>query len=313
LRAAEQGKHVSVLFEVKARFDEENNIKEATRLQKAGCFVIYGIPGLKTHTKLLQVIRNEGSHVVSYAHLSSGNYNEDTAKLYTDIGLLTTDSRITQDISEFFNVITGHSMPTHYEHLITAPRDMRNRLIEMIQNEVKNHQAGLPAGICWKINSLQDLKTMDALYKASQAGLPVLLIVRGICCLRPQRKGLSENIFIKSIVGEYLEHTRLYYFHNAGDAKIYGGSADVMVRSFDRRIESLFEMVNTRAKNLAITILDWNLRDTKNSYEMQEDGTYWKIESDEPFDIHTKFYKIKEEDLVEGLAFDKFTVSLEKK
>lgn len=313
LRAAEQGKHVSVLFEVKARFDEENNIKEATKLQKAGCFVIYGIPGLKTHTKLLQVIRNEGNHVVSYAHLSSGNYNEDTAKLYTDIGLLTTDTRITQDISEFFNVITGHSMPTHYEHLITAPRDMRNRLIEMIETEVKNHLAGLPAGICWKINSLQDLKTMDALYKASQAGLPVLLIVRGICCLRPQRRGLSENIFIKSIVGEYLEHTRLYYFHNAGEPKIYGGSADVMVRSFDRRIESLFEMVNTRAKNLAITILDWNLRDTKNSYEMQEDGTYWKIESDEPFDIHTKFYELKEEDLVEGLAFDKFTVSLETK
>lgn len=313
LRAAEQGKHVSVLFEVKARFDEENNIKEATKLQKAGCFVIYGIPGLKTHTKLLQVIRNEGNHVVSYAHLSSGNYNEDTAKLYTDIGLLTTDTRITQDISEFFNVITGHSMPTHYEHLITAPRDMRNRLIEMIENEVKNYKEGLPAGICWKINSLQDLKTMEALYKASQAGLPVLLIVRGICCIRPQRKGLSENIFIKSIVGEYLEHTRLYYFHNAGDPKIYGGSADVMVRSFDRRIESLFELVNTRAKHLAITILDWNLRDTKNSYEMQEDGTYWKIESDEPFDIHTKFYELKEEDLVEGLAFDKFTVSLETK
>jgi polyphosphate kinase len=313
LRAAEQGKHVSVLFEVKARFDEENNIKEATKLQKAGCFVIYGIPGLKTHTKLLQVIRNEGNHVVSYAHLSSGNYNEDTAKLYTDIGLLTTDTRITQDISEFFNVITGHSMPTHYEHLITAPRDMRNRLIEMIENEVKNHKEGLPAGICWKINSLQDLKTMEALYKASQAGLPVLLIVRGICCLRPQRKGLSENIFIKSIVGEYLEHTRLYYFHNAGDSKIYGGSADVMVRSFDRRIESLFELVNTRAKNLAITILDWNLRDTKNSYEMQEDGSYWKIESEEPFNIHTKFYEIKDEDLVAELAFDKFTVSLETK
>ncbi len=313
LRAAEQGKHVSVLFEVKARFDEENNIKEATKLQKAGCFVIYGIPGLKTHTKLLQVIRNEGNHVVSYAHLSSGNYNEDTAKLYTDIGLLTTDTRITQDISEFFNVITGHSMPTHYEHLITAPRDMRNRLIEMIENEVKNHKEGLPAGICWKINSLQDLKTMEALYKASQAGLPVLLIVRGICCIRPQRKGLSENIFIKSIVGEYLEHTRLYYFHNAGDPKIYGGSADVMVRSFDRRIESLFELVNTRAKNLAITILDWNLRDTKNSYEMQEDGTYWKIESEEPFNIHTKFYEIKDEDLVAELAFDKFTVSLETK
>lgn len=310
LRAAEQGKHVSVLFEVKARFDEENNIREATRLQKAGCFVIYGIPGLKTHTKLLQVIRNEGSHVMSYAHLSSGNYNEDTAKLYTDLGLLTTDSRITQDISEFFNVITGHSMPTHYEHLITAPRDMRNRLIEMIQHEIDNHGKGLAAGICWKINSLQDLDTMEALYKASQAGVPVLLIIRGICCIRPQRVGLSENIFIKSIVGNYLEHTRLYYFHRAGEPNVYGGSADVMVRSFDRRIESLFELVNPRAKNMAITILDWNLRDTVNSYEMQEDGNYWKVESNEPFNIHQAFYQIAEEDLIEQLSFEKYTVSL---
>ena len=310
-RAAEQGKHVSVLFEVKARFDEENNIKEATRLQKAGCFVIYGIPGLKTHTKLLQVIRNEGSHVMSYAHLSSGNYNEDTAKLYTDLGLLTTDTRITQDIAEFFNVITGHSMPTHYEHLITAPRDMRNRLIDMIQTEMDNHKAGKTAGICWKINSLQDTLTMEALYRASQAGVPVLLIIRGICCLRPQRKGLSENIYIKSIVGNYLEHTRIYYFHNEGDPKVYGGSADVMVRSFDRRIESLFELVNSRAKNLAITILNWNLRDTVNSYEMQEDGNYWKVESDEPFDIHQEFYHIKEENLVEEIPFDQYTFTLE--
>lgn len=310
-RAAEQGKHVSVLFEVKARFDEENNIKEATRLQKAGCFVIYGIPGLKTHTKLLQVIRNEGSHVMSYAHLSSGNYNEDTAKLYTDLGLLTTDTRITQDIAEFFNVITGHSMPTHYEHLITAPRDMRNRLIEMIQTEMDNHKAGKAAGICWKINSLQDTLTMEALYQASQAGVPVLLIIRGICCLRPQRKGLSENIYIKSIVGNYLEHTRIYYFHNEGVPKVYGGSADVMVRSFDRRIESLFELVNSRAKNLAITILNWNLRDTVNSYEMQEDGNYWKVESEQPFDIHQAFYHIKEDDLVEEIPFDQYTFTLE--
>ncbi len=313
LRAAEQGKHVSVLFEVKARFDEENNIREATRLQKAGCFVIYGIPGLKTHTKLLQVIRNEGTHVMSYAHLSSGNYNEDTAKLYTDLGLLTTDIRITQDIAEFFNVITGHSMPTHYEHLITAPRDMRNRLIEMIEHEVDNHKAGLPAGICWKINSLQDTLTMEALYKASKAGVPILLIVRGICCLRPQRPGLSENIYIKSIVGNYLEHTRIFYFHNNADPKVYGGSADVMVRSFDRRIESLFELVNSRAKNLAITILNWNLRDTVNSYEMQEDGNYWKVESDEPFDIHQEFYHLKEDDLVDLVPFENYTLNLETK
>ena len=311
LRAAEQGKHVSVLFEVKARFDEENNIREATRLQKAGCFVIYGIPGLKTHTKLLQVIRNEGTHVMSYAHLSSGNYNEDTAKLYTDLGLLTTDIRITQDIAEFFNVITGHSMPTHYEHLITAPRDMRNRLIEMIEHEVDNHKAGLPAGICWKINSLQDTLTMEALYKASKAGVPVLLIVRGICCLRPQRPGLSDNIYIKSIVGNYLEHTRIFYFHNNADPKVYGGSADVMVRSFDRRIESLFELVNSRAKNLAITILNWNLRDTVNSYEMQEDGNYWKVESDEPFNIHQEFYHLKEDDLVDLVPFENYTLNLE--
>lgn len=313
LRAAEQGKHVSVLFEVKARFDEENNIREATRLQKAGCFVIYGIPGLKTHTKLLQVIRNEGTHVMSYAHLSSGNYNEDTAKLYTDLGLLTTDIRITQDISEFFNVITGHSMPTHYEHLITAPRDMRNRLIEMIDQEAENHKAGLPAGICWKINSLQDTLTMEALYRASRVGVSILLIIRGICCLRPQRVGLSENIYIKSIVGNYLEHTRIFYFHNSGDPKIYGGSADVMVRSFDRRIESLFELVNSRAKNMAITILNWNLRDTVNSYEMQEDGNYWKIESDEPFNIHQEFFHLKEDDLVDLIPFKNYTINLESK
>ena len=313
LRAAEQGKHVSVLFEVKARFDEENNIREATRLQKAGCFVIYGIPGLKTHTKLLQVIRNEGTHVMSYAHLSSGNYNEDTAKLYTDLGLLTTDIRITQDIAEFFNVITGHSMPTHYEHLITAPRDMRNRLIEMIEHEADNHKAGLSAGICWKINSLQDTLTMQALYKASKAGVPILLIVRGICCLRPQRSVLSENIYIKSIVGNYLEHTRIFYFHNNEDPKVYGGSADVMVRSFDRRIESLFELVNSRAKNLAITILNWNLRDTVNSYEMQEDGNYWKVESDEPFNIHQEFYHLKEDDLVDLVPFENYTLNLETK
>jgi polyphosphate kinase len=250
---------------------------------------------------------------MSYAHLSSGNYNEDTAKLYTDLGLLTTDNRITQDIAEFFNVITGHSMPTHYEHLITAPRDMRNRLIEMIEHEVDNHKAGLPAGICWKINSLQDTLTMEALYNASKAGVPILLIVRGICCLRPQRPGLSENIYIKSIVGNYLEHTRIFYFHNDGDPKVYGGSADVMVRSFDRRIESLFELVNSRAKNLAITILNWNLRDTVNSYEMQEDGNYWKVESDEPFNIHQEFYHLKEEDLVDTVPFENYTLNLETK
>lgn len=308
LHAAENGKHVSVLFEVKARFDEENNIREALRLQKAGCFVIYGIPGLKTHTKLLQVIRNEGDRVKSYAHLSSGNYNEDTAKLYTDIGLLTTDEVLTRDISEFFNVITGHSQPHSYERLITAPRDMRKRLVEMIQHEAANAKAGLPSGICLKINSLQDKITIDELYKASQAGVKIQLIVRGICCLRPQRKGLSENITVRSIVGDFLEHTRIYYFHNNGEPKVYGGSADVMVRSFDRRIESLFEIYGVQVKQQAIHILDWNLKDNVNAYTMQEDGSFKHCASPaecgaKEFDIHKKFFEVSMADVMEAKLF----------
>jgi polyphosphate kinase len=309
LHAAENGKHVSVLFEVKARFDEENNIREAQRLSKAGCFVIYGIPGVKTHTKLLQVIRNERDGVRSYAHLSSGNYNEDTAKLYTDIGLLTTDEVLTRDISEFFNVITGHSQPHSYERLITAPRDMRKRLVEMIRHEADNARDGLPSGICLKINSLQDKITIDELYKASQAGVPVRLIVRGICCLKPQRKGLSENITVRSIVGDFLEHTRLYYFHNNDDSKIYGGSADIMVRSFDRRIESLFEIHAENVKQQAIHILDWNLKDNVNAYEMQEDGSFKHCATPaecgmEPFDIHKKFFKVNLKEVMEAKLFE---------
>ncbi|MBP6385416.1 MAG: polyphosphate kinase 1 [Pseudarcicella sp.] len=297
-RAAENGKHVSVLFEVKARFDEENNIKEAQRLQKAGCFVIYGIPGLKTHTKLLQVIRKEGDRVVGYAHLSSGNYNEDTAKLYTDIGLLTTDSVLSHDISEFFNVITGHSQPSAYESLITAPRDLRNSLIAMIRIEAENAKAGLSSGICIKINSLQDKLIIDELYLASQAGVPIRLIVRGVCCLRPQRAGLSENIMVRSIVGEFLEHTRIYYFHNAGDPKVYGGSADVMVRSFDGRIESLFRITDQFILQQVILILAWNLQDNVNAYEMNENSMYKKtVSEEEPFDIHQKFFDINKTDL----------------
>ncbi|MEA5459371.1 polyphosphate kinase 1 [Arcicella sp. LKC2W] len=309
LHAAENGKHVSVLFEVKARFDEENNIREAQRLSKAGCFVIYGIPGLKTHTKLLQVIRNEGDRVRSYAHLSSGNYNEDTAKLYTDIGLLTTDEVLTRDISEFFNVITGHSQPHSYERLITAPRDMRNCLVKMIRHEADNARAGLPSGICLKINSLQDKITIDELYKASQAGVSVKLIVRGICCLRPQRKGLSDNITVRSLVGDFLEHTRIYYFHNNNEPKVYGGSADIMVRSFDRRIESLFEIHSQQVKQQAIHILYWNFKDNVNAYEMQEDGSFKRCASpaecgEASFDVHQKFFQITLKDIQEAKLFE---------
>jgi polyphosphate kinase len=301
LKAAENGKHVSVLFEIKARFDEENNIREAERLQRAGCFVIYGIGWYKTHTKLMLIVRKEGNRVVQYAHLASGNYNEDTARLYTDIGLLTTNPAYTRDISEFFNVITGHSQPADYQHLITSPRDMRNKLIEMIRAEAENAKAGLPSGICIKLNSVEDQFVIDELYKASQAGVRIKMIVRGICCLRPGRKGLSENITVRSVVGLFLEHARIFYFHNNNEPKLYGGSADIMVRSFDKRIESLFEMVDEEVKQQIIHILDYNLRDNVNAYELQEDGNYKKVlctlsADDQPFDIHQRFFEVREQE-----------------
>lgn len=308
LKAAENGKHVSALFEIKARFDEENNIREAERLQRAGCFVIYGIGWYKTHTKLMLIVRKEGNRVVQYAHLASGNYNEDTARLYTDIGLLTTNPAYTKDISEFFNVITGHSQPGDYRYLITSPRDMRRRLIELIRNEASNAQQGLPSGICIKLNSLEDRHIIDELYKASQAGVRIKLIIRGICCLRPGRQHLSENITVRSVVGLYLEHARIFYFHNNDEPRVYGSSADIMVRSFDKRIESMFELVDDEVKKHAIEILYYNLRDNVNAYELQEDGSYSKVKcsltpDDQPINIHKMFFEIEENGSEEANLF----------
>lgn len=306
VKAAENGIHVSVLFEVKARFDEENNIREAKRLQKAGCFVIYGISRYKTHTKLLMIVRKEKDKVTRYLHMASGNYNEDTASIYTDIGLMTTDEVYAQDISEFFNVITGHSLPHEYERLITAPKDMRTRLMGLIRQEAENAKAGLPAGICIKINSLEDKEIIEELYTASQAGVSIKLIVRGICCLRPGRPGLSENILVRSIVGNYLEHSRIYYFHNNGDPKVYGGSADMMVRSFERRLESLFLIVDDALKKQVMNILRYNLWDNVNAYDMQEDGFYEEVDSKgEPlFNIHEEFFKLTPEIIADVKLFD---------
>lgn len=306
LKAAESGKNVAVLFEIKARFDEENNIREAEKLQKAGCYVIYGIGLLKTHTKLMLIVRKEGSQVVQYAHMASGNYNEDTAKLYTDVGLLTTRDEYTRDISEFFNVITGHSEPREYTNLITSPRDMRNRLIGMIQQEAENAKQGLPSGICIKLNSLEDTQIIKELYEASKAGVQIKLIIRGICCLRPRRESLSENITVRSIVGEYLEHARILYFHNAGKPRVFAGSADMMVRSFDRRIESMFEVIDDTVRQQMIHLLAYNLKDNQNAYELQEDGNYVAVsveEGNEAFDMHKAFFDVTEKEMMSATLF----------
>ncbi|MEQ9466559.1 MAG: polyphosphate kinase 1 [Ekhidna sp.] len=305
LKAAENGKHVSVLFEVKARFDEENNMKQAQKLQKAGCFVIYGVGSLKTHTKLLLIVRKEKERVNRFVHMSSGNYNEATAKLYTDMSLLTSDESYANDVQEFFNVITGHSMPEDYDNLITAPTQMRRELIELIDRERESAIQGKPCGIVIKLNSLQDKDAIYALYEASKAGVPIKLIVRGICCLRPGRQNLSENITVRSIVGEYLEHSRIFYFHNEGNPKVYCGSADMMVRSFDRRLESLFIISDPLLKQQAINILAYNLRDNVNTYEMKEDGSYVHLEPNghPPFDIHQEFYKVKREIIMKAKLF----------
>ncbi|MBC7391592.1 MAG: polyphosphate kinase 1 [Opitutaceae bacterium] len=298
-KAALSGKHVSVLFEVKARFDEERNLENAQRLQKAGAFVIYGVGTLKTHCKLLMIVRKEGTKTMRYVHLSSGNYNEDTSKLYSDISLLTTNDKLANDVNELFNVITGNSRPYEYSLITTAPLLMKSKLLSLINEEIKNAKKGLPARIVIKVNSLQDKDFIDELYKASQAGVIITLIVRGICCLRPGREGLSDNISVISIVGDFLEHTRIYYFHNNGDPIVYSGSADVMVRSFERRIECLFMIVDPALRQEVINILALNIKDNMNSYFVLEDGNYVKetLNGDRPFNIHEQFFHVNSEQI----------------
>ena len=303
LKAAENGKHVSVLFEVKARFDEESNLKNGYKLEKAGCYVIYGIGTLKTHTKLLLIVRREGKKVKNYAHMGTGNYNETTSRLYTDLSLMTSNQKYTKDALEFFNVITGHSVPDDYENLITAPIYMRVKILELIEKEINNSKLGLDAKIWIKINSLQDKKVINKLYEASNKGVKICLIGRGICCLRPARKNLSQNIEVLSIVGDYLEHSRIYYFHNNGKPIIYSGSADIMIRSFKRRIESLFKINEESIIKQAITILNFNLKDNCNSYILNEDGSYTKkeIEKNKKFDLFKEFYSLKRKNLDDSI------------
>ena len=278
IKAAENGKQVTVLVELKARFDEENNINWANKLEKAGCHVIYGLQGLKTHCKIALVVRREEDGIRRYLHLGTGNYNDSTAKIYTDMGLFTCNSQFGADASSLFNVITGYSRPPEYQHFVVAPHGMRSFFVRRIKEETENAKKGLPCGITAKVNSLVDPEIIGLLYQASQAGVPVKLVVRGICCLIPGLPGVSENITVISIVGQLLEHSRIFRFENAGDPKIYMGSADWMPRNLDRRVELVFPIEEEDLKQRAFEILDTFLQDNTNARMMLPDTTYKHVD-----------------------------------
>lgn len=275
-KAADNGKQVSVLVELKARFDEENNIAWAKMLEKAGCHVIYGLVGLKTHSKITLVVRREEEGICRYVHLGTGNYNDATAKLYTDIGLLTCNSLIGEDATAVFNMLSGYSEPLTWNKLVLAPHWMRDRFMHLIGREKKHALEGRPGRIIAKVNSLSDKGIIEALYDASAAGVEIDLIVRGICCLKTDIPGVSEHIHVRSIVGEFLEHSRIYYFYNDGMEEVYCASADWMSRNLDRRVEIMFPVENPELRERVKGILQTELDDNVKASVLQFDGSYVK-------------------------------------
>ena len=275
-QAAENGKQVTVLVELKARFDEENNIVWARMLEKAGCHVIYGLVGLKTHSKITLVVRREVDGIRRYVHLGTGNYNDATAKLYTDVGLLTCSEDIGEDATAVFNMLSGYSEPLAWNKLSLAPLWLKGRFLHLIEREKKYALDGRPARIIAKINSLCDQDVIAALYEAASAGVKVDLIVRGICCLKTGIPGVSENITVRSIVGNFLEHSRIFYFENDEHYEIYCGSADWMPRNLERRVEILFPVDRPQLKEKLLHILKSQLRDNVKASVLQADGTYVK-------------------------------------
>jgi polyphosphate kinase len=271
-RAAENGKQVTVLVELKARFDEENNIGWAKMLEKAGCHVIYGLVGLKTHSKIALVVRKEEDGIKRYVHLGTGNYNDVTAKLYTDMGLLTCNDAIGEDATAVFNMLSGYSEPPAWNKLMVAPIWLKDRFLMLINREAENAKKGKEARIVAKMNSLCDPAIIEALYKASAAGVKIDLIIRGICCLKTGIPGISENIHVRSIVGNFLEHSRIFYFYNDGFEDVYMGSADWMPRNLDKRVEITFPVEDEGLKEEVIAILKLQLEDTLKAHILQPNG-----------------------------------------
>jgi polyphosphate kinase len=273
-QAAERGKQVAVLIELQARFDEENNIVWAKRLEDVGAHVSYGVAGLKTHAKVLLVVRREGEAMRRYVHIGTGNYHPRTARLYTDFGLLTTDPDLGADLSDLFNVLTGFADPPAYRKLIVAPRDMRRRFLEMIRRETDFAEAGRPARIAVKMNALVDQDLIAALYQASRAGVRVDLVIRGICSLRPGLPGVSENIRVVSVIGRLLEHSRAFYFLNGGEEEVYIGSADWMPRNLERRIEAVTPILDPGQRRAVLDIIELMLEDNRQAWDLLPDGSY---------------------------------------
>ena len=278
LEAAQNGKQVMVLVELKARFDEENNINWAKKLENAGCHVIYGLVGLKTHSKITLVVRKEEDGIRRYLHLATGNYNDVTAKIYTDLGIFTAKESFGEDASEFFNMLSGYSIPQSWRRLIPAPLWMKDYFVARIRRETENAKAGKPARIIAKINSLVDETVIKALYTASNSGVKIDLIVRGICCLRAGIPGMSENITVRSITGRFLEHSRIFYFYNEGFEDIYLASADWMPRNLNRRVELLFPVEDPECRARVLEVLEVELADTVRAHFLAADGTYHKLD-----------------------------------
>lgn len=277
-QAAENGKQVSVLVELKARFDEENNIIWAKMLEKAGCHVIYGLVGLKTHSKITLVVRREEDGIRRYVHLGTGNYNDSTAKLYTDCGIMTCSEVIGEDATAVFNMLSGYSEPKRWNRLVLAPIWLRNKFLMLIRREADHARAGRPARIVAKMNSLCDREIIEALYEASAAGVKIDLIIRGICCLKVGIPKVSEHITVRSLVGTFLEHSRIFYFQNGDQEEVYMGSADWMPRNLDKRVEILFPVEDPDLKEEVKHILDIQLADTLKAHELNSDNVYEKID-----------------------------------